>query len=257
MPKLASSFFSIRFGKSEATRLLEKRLKERGFKDFEIRACSLFFRPRYFFEYCIVDEAGGEGKKIVQGFSSEKGLFDPSKKEILLGAPVLALSAAGLENEFEPDAEFSVGRPALRRNDAKKIVRILLSKEKKVPLPSIDILDFSLCFLPRWHFRVEAGKNVFDVGVNASTGELKELVPIPSEKQSWGEAAEETFADLKKPKNWLSYCAGVPSTCYSGFCRIAGALGLKNFLGLLWRNRDLQIAVAVLVLAILIYLAFR
>ncbi|MCX6802869.1 MAG: hypothetical protein NT067_07220 [Candidatus Diapherotrites archaeon] len=201
MPRLAGSFFSIRFGKTEATHQLEKKLKERGIRDFEIRACSLFFRPRYFLEYCIVDEAGDEGKKIVQGFSSEKGLFDPSKKEILLGAPVLALSAAGLENEFEPDAEFSVGQPALRRNDAKKIVRILLSKEKKVPLS--------------------------------------------------------TFADLKKPKNWLSYCAGIPYTCYSGLCRISSALGLKNFLGLLWRNRDLQIALLVVVLAILVYLAFR
>ncbi len=257
MPRLAAGFFEIKLGKAEASDLLEKRLKERGFGGFEIRELVLFFLPRYFFEYCIVSEGNVEGKQVVSGFSAEKGLFDPALKEILLGAPVLALAEKGLANEFEEDAEFRVVQPALKRNDAKKIARILLSKEKKAPQASIDIMDFSLVFSPVWRFKVEAGKMFFEVEINASTGALKELTPVPTKKQSWGEAAGETFSDLQQPKNWLSYFASIHRLFYDGLAWLARSPFLKRTIGAVWKSRDLQIAILVVILAILAYLATR
>ncbi|MEM0359911.1 MAG: hypothetical protein QXK06_01060 [Candidatus Diapherotrites archaeon] len=254
MPRLAAGFFAIKFGKTDATAIAEKRIKEHGFSGPEIREARLFFLPRYFFEYCVVIASGENSKKVVDGFSSGKALFDPVLKELVPDSQVSALEADRIAYEFEEEIDFKVFKEKLKKSDAKKIAKILLSKEKKVPLSSLQILGFSLVFLPVWHFRFEEGRTSFEIEVNACTGALREIKPIPFKESSWNEAFGETFADLRNPKKWFSYLSLIPKTVYGFFEWLAFNPFLRRTARAVWKNRDLQIAILLVILAVLVLL---
>lgn len=252
MPRLVNSFLRVQFSEKKARGLLSEKFKERGWESPEVRELKLLFVPRYYFEYSIVNEESDENKKFVSDFCIEKGYFDPIAKELI----VEQLSESDLTNEFNESVEFSVLHPTIKRSDAKKIASVLLSKERRVARDSIEFLHFNLYFVPVWCFVVEAEKKKFEIEINAFTGRVKELTPIPVKQRPWSQVLNETISDLKKPRNWLVYSGQILFSFFGIVKRIIAHRYVKGFFRALWKNRDLQLAILLIILFVLLYIAF-
>ena len=252
MPRLLSGFLRIEFGEKQARELFEAGFKEKGWGTPLVKSFSLVFSPRYRFEYCIVGEEGEGRERRVSDFSVSKGIFDPMEKELAGGE----LKEADLASEFAGEAEFKVLNSGLGRKEAKKIAMFLLSKREKVPKESIEFLSFSLYHAPHWNFRLECENNNFEVEINASTGEYREVTPLPVKHQPWANAVQETFSDLKSPKTWFHYFGETASVFFKTFKALITNRFVKGFFSLLRGSKAVQLAVLVIILAILLCMAF-
>jgi len=252
MPKLVSSFLRIEVSEKSARQLYLDRFKDCGWKVPVARSFALVFVPRYFFEYSVVTEEGDGTRKFVSDFAVSHGVFDPARKEIVGES----FSEADLTNEFTQKVEFDVAKSGLGRSDAKRVAAILLSKEKKAPKESIEFLRFTQYYIPFWRFKLECEKEIFEMEINAFSGEFHELTPIKSKFQPWGRAVKETVSDLKKPGNWLSYIRESLSALFKAFKFLFTNRVVKGFFRLLRRNTAFQLLVLFIILAALLWIAF-
>lgn len=251
MPRLVSSFLKIGINEKSARQLYLQRFKDRGWKDPVVRSLALVFVPRYFFEYSVVTEEGDGDKKFVSDFAVFRGLFDPLQKALVEDR----FSEADLSNEFTQKVEFEVVKPGISRSDAKRIAAILLSKEKKVPKESIEFLRFTQYYIPFWSFKLECEKENFELEINAFSGELREVTPIRGKFQPWGRAVKETVSDLKKPRNWLSYLRESLSMLFKAVKLLFTNRLVRGFFRLLRESTAFQLAVLLIMLAVLVWMA--
>jgi len=252
MPKLLDGFLRIQTGEKRARELFIKRFSERGWSFPVVREFGVVFEPRYFFEYSVFSEEGEGGKKFVSDFSVGRGCFDPISKLLLSKA----IDESELVNEFKERVTFRLVRSEINQSEAKRIVSILISKERKVPRDSIEFLRFRRYYVPFWEFSLECEKRSFEVRVNAFTGELIEITPIPVKRKAWADAFQETISDLRKPMNWLSYFAELFSFIFHGFKSLFTHFPTRKFLRLLLKSKSVQLVVLILILAVLLFLAF-
>jgi len=167
-----------------------------------------------------------------------------------------AINESELVNEFKERVTFRVVRSEIDQSEAKRIVSILISKEKRVPRDSIEFLHFRRYYVPFWEFNLECEKRSFEVRVNAFTGELIEITPIPVKRKAWVDAFQETISDLKKPINWFSYFAELFSFVFREIKIVFVHLPIRQFLRLLLKNKSVQLVVLLVLLIVLLFLAF-
>ncbi len=255
MPRLFDGFLRIKTGDKRARELFTQRFSKRGWPFPVVRDFNLVFVPRYFFEYSVVLEGGEGSKKFVSDFSVGKGSFDPVSKSLSSEAIHESELLTEFEERFEERAETKVVRSEITQNEAKRIVSILISKEKKVPRDSIEFLHFRRYYVPFWDFQLESENKSFEVRVNAFSGELIELTPIPIMRKPWVNVFHETVSDLKKPRNWVSYFAELFYFIFRGFKAVFAHFHVKSLFLFFLKNKSAQLVLLIFVLIILLFFA--
>jgi len=252
LPKLIDPFLKIVVTEKEARQAFQDKFKAAGWPFATVREFSLVFTPRYAFEFSVVTERGEGDKKHVSEFSMEKGFFNPVLKTIVSEK----LNESDLVNEFSLRAQRRIEHGGLTKSDSKKITGFLLSKEKKVPVTSIQFLKFLRYYIPFWEFKVDCNKKQFEIKVNAFTGELIGGEQIVELQQPWGRAVKETVGDLKKPGNWLSYFRESVAIVVVIFRKIFTNRFSKALFHAISKNHSFQLVVLLVLLVFLLFLVF-
>ncbi len=249
MPRLVNSFLRIETDDKAAKTNVSKFLSDRGYVSSDVREIKLEFLPRYFFEYSVTSHNEEEGKKIVSDFSLGKGFFNPLKKEMAIDP---SYAKANLTNEFNGGIDFDVIKTELARNDAKKIVKALLSMEKKIAQESIDFLHFDLFFVPVWNLKMDCHTKTFELEVNAFTGVVYPVSKIGELQKPWGSAVYTAVNDLKKPAKWGEYLRDALHTVWAFISHPSW----KKLIHALLHSHNIQLMVLLAILAVLLYVAF-
>jgi len=249
MPKLVNSFLRLETGDKAAKASVSKYLSDRGHISSDVKEIKLELLPRYFFEYSVVNHGEEEGKNIVSDFSLGSGFFNPLLKEM---ATDPGYAKENLANKYPDRIELEVIKSDLARNDAKNIVKALLSKEKKITQESIDFLRFDLFFVPVWNLKMDCHSILHELEVNAFTGEVHPVSKIGEIKKPWGLAVHEAVADVKNPKNWGEYVKDALHT----FVAFLTHPTWKKLFHAIRHSHNLQLIILLVFLAILLYTAF-
>ena len=249
---------------------IRQSLEEKQYKETEIVVGKpeLHFEPYYFFHYdALVEQTSAPLPKAGEGEEDEEELeeeaLEDSDSGVESGATALHAikkefneGIASLLEEFEPEVSNSkkLPKPVFSAEEIKKIASIHLSSKLHAKRPDIEISALRLVYVPFYSIPVTVESQEFAIEANAVSGELEGLDGISERGKTARELAHETLGDLKSPRAWVTYPAGIIGTVWSALYNNPSLHGLGH---LILTNRRAQIALLVLIAAFVILRLYR
>jgi hypothetical protein len=212
---LSKPVFPISFNSDDIEDFIDSFVKKRHWNSFEIKSEKLVYVPFYLFVFESFSESEGKQKnaKIVSGSQSGSMALNALTSELVEDSS--ELSNEELSNKPTENYAFEIQKPKIQEKDAEKIAVIKLSSKMGVPCENIIISSIELAYLPVWFVAIECGKKEFIFKINACTGKTVNEIDIPERNRGFGEIADETIYELKKPSAWAKYSSEIASDTVS------------------------------------------
>lgn len=217
--------------------LLKPAFLSKGWSEFKVESKKLSYKNYWLFNY----NSFAHGKEVSETASGSSALNAST------GALEEAIAETINENKMEhakPGVE--IERRKINEEEARKLAALKIASNLKAKKANIVVSAFELVQVPFWFASVSFNSHSAALIINASTSEILNEGKIPEKPKSWKDAAKETASDLKKPKSWLAYSAGLLRTIASS--RLGSA-----FLSLL-KKRRVQIAIVIVIAVYILFL---
>lgn len=182
------------FGTRELIEIVEGVLKDKNWKDFEIKAQRMYLRPYYFFNYDCV----GENIEHISGRSAidaVTGEFSPFFPQLVEERPI------NFTKEIE--GEFELLKPAITKQEAKDVARIKVSSQLGLKKEDVVISGVVLYYWPVWSVWVSIQGDERKLDIDGVFGTPLNFEDIPEREPTWGESAKHVFTKMKKPSGWF------------------------------------------------------
>ena len=182
------------FGTRELVEIVENILKEKNWKDFEIRTQRMYLRPYYFFNYDCVDESSTpiSGRSAIDAVTGE---FSPFFPQLVEERPI------NFRKEIE--GEFELLKPAITKEEAKEVARIKISSNLGVKKENVVISGITLYYWPIWSVWVSIAGDDKKLDIDGVFGTPLNFEDIPEREPTWGESAKHVFSKMKRPSGWF------------------------------------------------------
>jgi len=192
----------LRINVQDILDILEKTLREKNWKTFEVANLKLVYTPYYVFNYDTLVEKSVEGDTYSQGFSGVMamnaitGKLEPMLTDIMDKQPV------SYEKEISHDLQYEVQKVAITKEEAPKTAALKLAGQFGVGQQSVTTSAFRLVYWPVWRVFVSLPKSVQRMDVEAVNGITMNIEEVPERELTWMEVTEDTLSKLKSPKGW-------------------------------------------------------
>ncbi|MBI4043306.1 MAG: hypothetical protein HY393_00680 [Candidatus Diapherotrites archaeon] len=199
-----------------AIKLIEDRVREEGWNEFDVRDLRLILEPYWFFHYTAYEEGEVEKKKrVTKTLSGVMALH--------AGTQELSPEVAGLFKDretknverFPSEWHVQMVKPVLIQADALQVALIKAAHALNVSKENVHVSSLQFAYFPHWQARVDVKglEEPLELDVDAVTEKFwGEEIEIPERTQGVGELVGETLNDLQDPRAWAEYTAGVGKT---------------------------------------------
>lgn len=202
--------------------IIEKTLRERNWKSFEMMDIKLVYTPFYLFNYDVLLEQKVEQQTYSQGSSGVSainaitGRLEPFLVEIMNRQPVK------YEKDITHGLQFDVEQAAIRQAELQDTCKIKMAGQFSVGKEAIAVSGFRLIYWPVWKVFVTLPNNIQRMEVDAVAGYTLNLEEVPKREIGWIEVTAETINKLKTPEGWKELTKTALSVTTAGFKGAAG-----------------------------------
>lgn len=221
--------------------VVQKEVRRRGWKKFDVASIRLVYTPFYTFSSDIMAEgaAAPSAKAAINANSGELNDLVP----FLLERP--------LEKVRESEAGSEVETTSISAQEVKETASVKVAASVGVKRDLVAISAVSKLYVPTYRIWVNVADDTYRVEIDAAVGAAKGFESIPVREKGWGEVTEETVAKMKSPAGWAelisAFLASIPEAL-SG----KGKGPLNTLIG----TTPGRIVLLVVVVLVLLWLAF-
>jgi hypothetical protein len=198
---LDSPALQLRLTLKDALGIVERLLKERHWRQFDIDSVSLVYVPYWFFNYDIYQEAEG----AAQTFSSQMclnaitGKLEPVLINILDSIPVER------SKEVKHDVKHTVDSPVIEKAEVANVAQLKVAGQVSLPKAAVTISGINLAYAPIWKIWISLPAGSQRVELDGVSGSPLNIEAVPTKERGFMEVTQDMLEDLKTPQGWIDY----------------------------------------------------
>ncbi len=206
---LGNPMLPLALSAKEALEKLNKILAEKNWKDFEAGELKLVLVPYYFFSYHSHTEKEVGGEKIVS--SSKDGMLALNGSSLLIEdkkTNIIKENLQKLDQEI-PQIEHEVKNSQITKSNQDHILKIKTAEFLQIEKDNVVISNVKKIMFPMYESFITIKKETYNIIISAVDGEVYGIEKVPEREKGFLEITQETFRDLKDPKQWVEYTKGL------------------------------------------------
>lgn len=173
--------------------IVQKEIRKRGWKNFDVSAIKLVFTPFYSFSFDVLAEGAGA--------PSAKAALNANNGELNELVPFMLDRPLDRVRETEDNAE--VEATTIPAEEVKTIAAIKVAASVGTKKDSVVVSAVSKLYAASYKIWVNVADDTFKIEIDASLGAPKGFEAIPKREKKWEEVTEETLVSMKSPKGWF------------------------------------------------------
>lgn len=219
---LENPALSLNISVQDILDILEKTLKEKNWKHFELANLKLVYIPFYIFNYDLLIEEKVEeqtfsrGTSGVMAINAIDGKLEPLLTDIMEEQPV------SYEKDISHDLQYEIKKPAIKEKELADTIKVKLAGQFGVGKDSVAPSGFRLVYWPVWIIFVTLPNKIQRVEVEAVSGYPLNFEEVPKREMGWMEVTADTLSKMKTAKGWKELAKKTVSITASGFKGAAG-----------------------------------
>lgn len=191
----------LRYTLKDILGIVERVLKERHWRKFDIESISLVYTPHWFFNFDVYQESEGRSQAYASqmAIDATTGKLNPMIIQIMDSIPVKR------EREPRHGIEFDALKPALAKEEVKDIATIKVAGEMGLTKSAVTVTGVNLIYIPYWQVwvRLPSGMKRFDL--DAISGSPINISNVPERERGQLEITMDMLEELKTPAGWVDY----------------------------------------------------
>ncbi len=192
----------LRYTVDDVVEAVDRSLRRRGWKEFEISSLKLYYLPFYIFNYDVLVEQSVQGQTFSQGFSGTMAMDAVSGKLQPLITELLDSQPVSFEKKVSHDIQFTPVTPALKPDEAKRTAARQLAGKFGIGAESVETAGFRIIYWPVWRVFVSMPAGFYKLDVDGFSGVILNEGEIPVREKTWKDVMAETIDLMKTPKGW-------------------------------------------------------
>lgn len=214
---LENPALSLNISVQDILGILEKTLKEKNWKHFELANLKLIYVPYYIFNYDLLLEEKVEEQTFSRGTSgviainAVNGNLEPLLTEIMKEQPV------SYEKEISHDLQYEIEKPAIKEKELHDTCKIKVAGQFGVGKESVATSGFHLVYWPVWVIFVTLPNKIQRIEVEAVSGYPLNFEEVPKREVGWLEVTADTLAKMKTAKGWKELAKMAVGATAAGF----------------------------------------
>jgi hypothetical protein len=206
----------LNIGVQDILGILEKTLREKNWRQFELANLKLTYQPYYIFNYDVLIEQEVEGQPFSQSTSgitalnAVTGRVEPTIAEILEKQPV------NYEKEIAHDLQYELLNPAITREELTDASKVKLAAQFNVKKENIAVSGFRLVYWPIWRIFVSLPEKTQKVEIDAVAGYPLNFEEVPEKEVGWIEITQDMLEKMKSPAGWAELAKMTGKTVTAG-----------------------------------------
>ncbi len=191
----------LRYTLKDTLGVVERVLKERHWRKFDIESISLVYVPHWFFNFDVYEEAEGRAKSYASQMSLDAttGKLNPMIIQIIGNIPVRR------EREIRHGIEFEALRPSIQKEEVKSIAAIKIAGEMGIPKSAITISGVNLVYVPYWQVWARLPAGLKRIDLDAISGSPANISSVPERERGTMEVTMDMLQELTTPAGWIDY----------------------------------------------------
>jgi hypothetical protein len=180
---------------------LERLLKQRHWKDFDLANVSLMYVPYWFFNYDIYQESGGQSQSYSAQMCMDaiRGELQPIMINILDNIPVEQ------ETEISHGVKYDLQKPLVSKDEVKGIAQLKVAGQMSLPKSSVTISGVHLIFVPIWRIWVTLRSGIQRIELDGVSGSPFHIERVPEKQRGLQEITVDMLHNLTTPAGWVDY----------------------------------------------------
>lgn len=191
----------LRYTLKDILGIVERILKERHWRKFDIESTSLVYVPNWFFNFDIYQEVQGQS----QTYSSQMALDAVTGKLNPLIIQVMDNIPTKREREPRHGIDCDVLAPSVKKEEVKDIAAIKVAGETGVPKAAVTISGVNLVYVPYWQVWVRLPTGTKRIDLDAISGSPSFISDVPERERGQIEITMEMLQELTTPAGWIDY----------------------------------------------------
>lgn len=191
----------LRYTLKDTLGIVERVLKERHWKKFDIESISLVYVPHWFFNFDVYEEAEGRSQTYASQMAVDAvtGKLNPLIIQIMTNIPTKR------EREPKHGIEFEAWKPSIQKEEVKNIAVIKVAGQMQLPRESITVSGVNLLYVPYWQVWVRLPSGTKRIDLDAISGSPQNIANVPERERGQLEVTMEMLQELTTPAGWVDY----------------------------------------------------
>jgi hypothetical protein len=184
-------------------------LKKKNWHEFKLATLKLTLVPYFLFNYHYYIEKDTKGEKIIE--SSVDGFLALNGVSISIEKGMEKIIKASLKEAVNeaPSIPFEEKETIIEKREQEEVIKVKTAEYFKIPKQNLVISSAKKVFVPFYETFVEVKEGIFDIKINAVSGDTIGIEKVPEREKGFLEITEETINDLKDPQQWIEYTKGL------------------------------------------------
>lgn len=212
---------TLNIGVQDVMGLLEKVLKERHWKHFEVASFKLVYIPYYVFNFDVLVEQDVGGQPFSQSSSGMTALDAITGKLEPLLAQILEKQPVTYEKEISHELKYELFQPAIQKSELADAARVKLAGQFNVKKENLAVSGFRPMYWPIWRIFVTLPDGTQRIHIEAVAGYPLNIEEVPVREKGWIEVTQDTIDKMKTPEGWKDLFATTAKAAAAGVKTVA------------------------------------
>ncbi len=243
----------LRITMEDVMGILERILKERHWKSFDLANISLLYVPYWFFNYDVYQESEGQSRNYSAQMCMDavRGDLKPIMINILDNIPVEQ------STEINHGVKYELMKPLVSKDEAKSIAQLKVAGEMQLPKSTVTISGAHLVFIPIWRIWVTLKSGIQRIELDGVSGSPFHIERVPEKQRGIQEVTMDMLHDLTTPAGWVDYSKKAFDWGLGVVSQAGASAGGSGFMPWLTNTRSGRLTMlAVVIIALLSYVMF-
>ncbi|MFC2175024.1 hypothetical protein ACFLQ2_04135 [archaeon] len=191
----------LRYTLKDILGIVERVLKDRHWRKFDIESTSLVYVPHWFFNFDVYQQAEGHSKAYASQMALDAvtGKLNPMLVQIMGNIPTKR------ENETTHGIQCEAWKPSVQKAEVKDVAAIKVAGEMNLPKEAVTVSGVNLLYVPYWQVWVRLPSGTKRIDLDAISGSPVFISDVQERERGTLEITMDMLEDLKTPAGWVDY----------------------------------------------------